>query len=380
MQKSADTPGVEPLLFRWDKNLETGIAIIDEQHHHLVDLVNQLAQSIVQQHSTQNLSIYEDLKNYAAYHFETERQIWYEALGTDDPWCEEHDHAHAQFLPAIENIFDENETDSRDDFVEKIFRYLVRWLLFHILEEDKKLAYVVLAVKQGIDKKNAKALANSRASTSFNVFIDTLLSMHDQLAIRTFSLIREQQKRERVQIELEESNAQLANLSITDQLTGLHNRRYFDATLDEELRRSKRNNTPLALIYADIDDFKRLNDHYGHIAGDHALQQIAGIFKNACQRSADYAFRIGGEEFAILLADTDIAKATAFAETLRVRTETLAIPNCRSRVCEHVTLSLGAFAKIPEPHDTPDYFLQQADLLLYRAKSTGRNCVASPSN
>lgn len=363
-------------LFLWEKNLETGIVIIDQQHQQLVSLVNLLANSLVGCDTAESNGIFAELTIYAGYHFTTEHQIWQQTLG-DDPWVALHDAEHDQFLPAIERIRTNKGQDASTPVMERVFRFLVRWLLYHILEDDKKMAFVVLAVQQGMAINHAKALANSRSSNSFTVLIDTLLNMHDQLTSNTVSLMRERQERIATQRQLELSNQRLRSLSITDQLTKLHNRRHFDDTLRTELRRSCRQTQPLALIYLDIDDFKRLNDHYGHARGDLALQQVASQIKQQCQRAADFAFRIGGEEFAILLTHTAQEQAEMFAEKLRLAVIEQNIPNESSRICPVLTLSLGIYCKVPGVHDTCDVFRQGADTALYAAKQHGRNCWIS---
>lgn len=120
-------------------------------------------------------------------------------------------------------------------------------------------------------------------------------------------------------------------LSLTDSLTGLNNRRKFDAILNEEWARASRNGQSVALLMLDADHFKGYNDHYGHPAGDEALKLIAAVLDVACNRQGDWAARVGGEEFAVILSDTDAAGAMSVAEKYEMMSlaKTLSISKAR---------------------------------------------------
>jgi diguanylate cyclase (GGDEF)-like protein len=171
-------------------------------------------------------------------------------------------------------------------------------------------------------------------------------------------------------------NARLHGLvkqqSVTDELTELANRRSFRESLEAELLRSERFGTPLSLVLADLDDFKLVNDRFGHQVGDRVLQAFAGVLSNRI-RSIDLAARLGGEEFAVLLPGTDAAGAGALAESLRDATADLAVPTESGDV--RVTASFGV-ASIPQTH-TSDELLATADLALYDAKRQGKNRVVT---
>jgi diguanylate cyclase (GGDEF)-like protein len=160
--------------------------------------------------------------------------------------------------------------------------------------------------------------------------------------------------------------------AVTDELTGLANRRSFQDTLEAELRRAERFGNSLALIFADIDDFKRVNDRFGHGVGDDVLRAFADVLRHRV-RSIDQAARLGGEEFAILLPETDAAGAQALAESLRAATSTLSIPVGSSFV--QVTASFGVSA-FP-PVQSADDLMTSADLALYSAKRRGKDCVVT---
>lgn len=170
-------------------------------------------------------------------------------------------------------------------------------------------------------------------------------------------------------------NQHLHNMALEDGLTGLANRRHFDLSFNEEFGRAQRNATPLALIMIDVDWFKQFNDIYGHVGGDECLRRIGSILLQATHRSGDLAARYGGEELVILLPQTGIDAATAFAENLRENISAQAIRHEGSPF-GIVTVSIGVAAIIPAlPEDVPAQLIKDADLALYAAKSRGRNQV-----
>lgn len=171
-------------------------------------------------------------------------------------------------------------------------------------------------------------------------------------------------------------NEQLANLSATDTLTGLANRRKLDETLRREWDRMRRNGHPLSVIMCDVDHFKMYNDNLGHQAGDLCLRDVARTLQQALVRPGDLIARYGGEEFAIILPDTDGHGAHRVAETLRQAVEGQRIPHVPERGIAFVTVSLGVTsAAHPLIVDGPDSLIRTADEALYLAKDGGRNQV-----
>ncbi|HEV7906157.1 MAG TPA: sensor domain-containing diguanylate cyclase, partial [Pyrinomonadaceae bacterium] len=164
-------------------------------------------------------------------------------------------------------------------------------------------------------------------------------------------------------------------LSITDPLTGLLNRRYLEERLGEEFERSKRHRFPMSFLMVDIDNFKEYNDLNGHQAGDIALEITAQCLKSAL-RSADVASRYGGEEFSILLPQTNLTEALVIAERIRSRVEKSSYPHGESQPHGAVTVSIGVSAFGPKL-ETPSSIIGAADHALYVAKSRGKNCVVS---
>jgi diguanylate cyclase (GGDEF)-like protein len=163
----------------------------------------------------------------------------------------------------------------------------------------------------------------------------------------------------------------------TDGLTGLYNRRYLHQELERELARSRRYGHPLSLIICDLDDFKKYNDQYGHLAGDDLLRELGDLMKSYIRKS-DTAFRYGGEEFAVILPHTDQQSAIVLSERLR---EAISTKNflIRERLqIGHITISIG-IASCPDDAIEVDKLINTADMALYEAKKTkNRVCARSP--
>ena len=171
-------------------------------------------------------------------------------------------------------------------------------------------------------------------------------------------------------------NVQLSlEMAITDQLTGLHNRRYMSRHLDTLLANAQKNERPLAFVIMDIDYFKQVNDTYGHDIGDEVLKEFASRIA-ANTRGIDLACRYGGEEFVVAMPDTDMAFAYNIAERLRHSIETTPVKISRSPGEISITISIG-IAKAEGPGDTAEKLLHRADQALYRAKRSGRNRVVA---
>jgi diguanylate cyclase (GGDEF)-like protein len=164
--------------------------------------------------------------------------------------------------------------------------------------------------------------------------------------------------------------------SLTDPLTTLANRKFFDAELDRTVAEAKTGYEPLALLMCDVDHFKAFNDRFGHLTGDQVLRLVAVSVKQIV-RGEDIAARYGGEEFAIILPETDRDGACEVAERIRHAVMGLKIAHGAPRAGVHVTLSVGVATQVPTSDVAPDSLLGQADQALYAAKRLGRNRVTS---
>lgn len=177
--------------------------------------------------------------------------------------------------------------------------------------------------------------------------------------------------------EIELMNIELASLVHKDSLTSLGNRRKFDSRLEFEINRHAGTGRPISIIMLDIDYFKNYNDTYGHVAGDNCLRGIGQTIKKIVNSPNDISSRYGGEEFAIILPETGLDRATTMAEQLRAEIEALGIAHCRSKVAEAITASFGVLTMNLKKPISPETAIEQCDRMLYKAKSEGRNRVAS---
>lgn len=174
--------------------------------------------------------------------------------------------------------------------------------------------------------------------------------------------------------ELRRVNLQLRNLSVTDELTGLLNRRAFDDHLQREIRSAQREGSNLTLIICDVDYFKRYNDTLGHQAGDACLKQVGAILKSACLRPRDLACRYGGEEFALILPSTPKSGALTYSRGLQAVLARTQLSHPESDLDGgRVTLSGGITTCIPDDKTTAEGMVMRADKALYTAKTLGRN-------
>lgn len=370
-------------VFPWNKNFEIGIEVIDEQHKVLFSLLNELASTLTRGNQIEINHVFSELAKYAEYHFETEEAIWADHFG-DDSWLSSHQLSHSSFLPKVIELKEQEINKPQAEIIECIILFLIRWLAFHIMDNDKRMGLCIQNIHNGMPLEQAKIAADKKMSGSIRILIETVMGMYDSLSTRTLALMRESHARQKIEKELHKTNKQLRkanlrleSLSITDQLTDLFNRRHFNSVFMREIKRARRDKTPLALIILDIDFFKKINDNYGHSEGDRILIQVGQQLKIICQRPGDYAFRLGGEEFGVISSNLSIHGTAEFAEIIRKEIENLNIPNKYSSISQYLTVSIGSVTKIPDEIDTIDNFMSIADKHLYKAKESGRNQVVA---
>jgi diguanylate cyclase (GGDEF)-like protein/PAS domain S-box-containing protein len=180
-------------------------------------------------------------------------------------------------------------------------------------------------------------------------------------------------ERKQTEQQLLQLQQQLEELSYLDGLTGVANRRMFDSRLQVEWSNAQRTGQPLSLILLDIDFFMEYNDHNGHIQGDDCLKNVEQALSRAAVRPRDLMSRYGGEEFVLMLPETDALAAAQVAERFRQLIEEQNIQHARSQIAPLLILSLSVGTLMPGPHDQPQAFIEQVDRMLYKAKHQGRN-------
>ena len=208
--------------------------------------------------------------------------------------------------------------------------------------------------------------------------------LENRVRERTHALEARNEELSRLRVALETANQRLKRLVAVDNLTGIANRRQFDRVLDREVRRARREQLPLSLIFLDLDEFKRFNDTHGHAHGDDVLRRVARTLDESFRRGGDLVARYGGEEFAVILPGVDAHRAGLYAERLRRRVWRMALTPGTTDANDRITLSGGVATIAPGAPGfvdaTPDALLRAADQALYRAKCQGRNRIAMASS
>jgi diguanylate cyclase (GGDEF)-like protein len=181
--------------------------------------------------------------------------------------------------------------------------------------------------------------------------------------------------RVRNHVDLKRARDLLESLSITDPLTGLPNRRQFDAVLETEIRRAVRSMNHIGLLMCDLDHFKAYNDYYGHPAGDWCLQEVASVFREKFRRAGELPARYGGEEFAVILPGATPPDARMMGERIRQAIEARRLPHTPAGSIPWVTLSVGVASVLVAEEASASWLVQRADVALYASKKAGRNRV-----
>lgn len=218
---------------------------------------------------------------------------------------------------------------------------------------------------------SSKEEAKTKAEAFSNGANDYLVKLPDK--IEMLARLRYHAKAHAALLERNAAVEELKRISVTDGLTKIYNRRYFDETLANEFQRARREQHPLSVVLLDVDHFKLFNDHYGHQAGDDCLVKVASAVQSSVLRSADTVARYGGEEFVVILPNSTSEGALVIAEKIRQAIITEEIPHEQSSVAEYVTVSLGVATTVPDKDSQAEALVRLADQNLYRAKEEGRN-------
>ncbi len=175
--------------------------------------------------------------------------------------------------------------------------------------------------------------------------------------------------------QLNEVVSELESISIRDPITGGFNRRYFDTTLKEYIQIAKRSQESITLMMMDVDNFKDVNDTHGHVFGDHFLNTLSEIIVSSLPRSTDFVARFGGDEFAVVLYDTDLDGARVVAERIFDNISNIQVHTNQITVPVHTTLSMGVYSSEVDKNSTVDHYVECADKMLYKVKNTGKNRI-----
>lgn len=246
---------------------------------------------------------------------------------------------------------------------------LYRFFAYGIMDILSPYAIAFLAAVHG-------GIYTLKFGASYQLVARLSAHLQEEVDLRTRELREKNYNLEQTQNALQHANETLRELSITDGLTRVYNRMYFEQQFEKEWRRCARHALPLSILMIDADNFKQLNDSAGHLIGDLCLQSIAKEIENNFKRSGEVVARYGGEEFIVLLPDTNQGKALAVAEGLRTVIENLSFAD-DAGACYRVTISIGVSTTVPSLDQRPAQLIATADAALYEAKDAGRNRVHS---
>lgn len=288
------------------------------------------------------------------------------------PWKIDWATMHFAYIgPQIEKLLGwaQNSWVSAQDWADRI----------HPEDRDRVVNYCLAQSKAGVDHE-----ADYRALTKDNGFVwirDVVHVLRDENGETTAMVgfmfdISEHKKAEEKLFKL---HKELEALAVKDALTGVWNRRRFDSILNIEWASARRGARPLSLVILDVDFFKQYNDRYGHGQGDECLKSVARAMEQVATRPRDMVARIGGEEFAMILPETDAEAARKIAERGLRLIEGLQIPHEGSTICKTVTASMGVGTITPGVEADQKTFIDDVDKLLYKAKKAGRNRVERAS-
>ncbi|WP_290522509.1 GGDEF domain-containing protein [Alcanivorax sp.] len=240
-------------------------------------------------------------------------------------------------------------------------RHAVIWVTLSLLLSR------LIALALGVDLELDRLLYFGGGSITFGYLLGFIQYARERTVFAQEYLLEEEKR------QLRQLSSELAQLSRSDQLTGLPNRRYFDEMLEMQWQKALREGSDVNLMFMDIDDFKLYNDHYGHQAGDDCLLQVARALGGQVLRSSDFVARYGGEEFVALFHHTNRQGLEKIAQRLIQSVDELALPHEKSRCSDCVTLSIGIASLRPGADNGPQTLIKLADEALYEAKRQGRH-------
>jgi hemerythrin len=362
--------------FHWDKHFETGLAEVDKQHRHLVDVINRFGDLLSQLEGVSFSDIeavFNELAEYAQYHFK-EEEVMMAQEGLDARYVAHHVQLHVNFLQELSRMR-EGVSPQNPDAAKPLLKFLTYWLAFHILGTDQSMARQVRAIQAGQKSADAFSSEEVMKEGATEPLLHALNGLFHQVSERNRELLElnrtlEEKVAERTRA-LSDANHRLEEMALTDVLTGLPNRRHAMARLAQGWSESLRDGTPLACMMIDADGFKQINDNYGHDAGDEVLRQLSKNLRYSV-RTDDIVCRLGGDEFLIVCPRTSQDGALHAAELTRQ-----AIAALRVTAGNGVwsgSISVGVAVRTPDMRG-PEDLIKAADEGVYIAKRNGRNRV-----
>lgn len=363
-------------LFEWNHNLELGIEEVDKQHYKLVSIINNLGNLLSKDNAKEEdlENIFDELLAYTKYHFKEEEQVM-QSYELDERHSDYHKVIHRAFLHNVLELKKEANYKKKET-LKNLFDFLINWLVYHILGFDTSMSYQIESIKNGISPSEAFDIeVNRKRSNSADILLNSIDKLFEQISqknkkLKELNYNLEKKVQERTQ-ELRDANDKLHELARTDTLTGIANRRRAMELLKMLWSESQEKDLDLSCIMIDADNFKEINDNYGHDAGDIVLKELSKEIKYAI-RTDDIVCRLGGDEFLVICPSTDEEGVLKIANIVHKKVNELKV-QAKEGIWKG-SISVGIATKTPSMKDINE-LIKQADLAVYASKEAGKNCV-----
>lgn len=363
-------------MFIWTSVFEINNDKVDSQHKHLVELINNLSEQI----NNDSLSFsdmnefFGELLEYTKYHFSCEEKLM-QKNKINKEFFEDHCKNHEFFIETVISEYSTIDENNMSIKAKALLDFLINWLAFHILRQDKMMGVQLDEIAKGIPPDVAYQKVKDISDQQTEPLVHSLSTLFTILSDRNKELLKfkhnlEKLVEEKTQ-EIVKKNKELEFISMTDQLTELPNRRFALQVLQSQWQGKN-----LSIIMLDADNFKDVNDEFGHDMGDKVLIEIAKTIKNSI-RTDDICARLGGDEFLIICLETDKSgTATVANNVLKAINGLKVVVGKRNakNVYWKSSASLGIATKNAHMENFYE-LIKQADKKLYEAKNAGRNCI-----
>ncbi|MFT6924633.1 MAG: diguanylate cyclase (GGDEF)-like protein/hemerythrin-like metal-binding protein [Psychromonas sp.] len=368
--------------FRWDTYFETGLAAVDQQHFHLVGLINEFGRLLTQNklQIEDTTHVFQELQAYAIYHFDEEETLMKKA-GIDPRSLSQHIQVHRDFLLTVTEMH-EQLSQGNPSTSKFLLTFLSNWLANHILGMDQNLSRQLAAIEDGSSAAQAFEAERIDLNGATKALLTTLDNLFQQVSesnkeLQLLNQTLEMQVVQRTQA-LQKANKDLEQLAITDALTNLPNRRHAMLHLSALWEKAQQQNVPLSCLMIDADHFKQVNDNYGHDAGDQVLTALTKKLQETL-RNDDIVCRLGGDEFLVICENTGFVGAMHAAQILCDTVAKMQVDIGKGTWLG--SISIGVASKEDNMRDI-DQLIKVADQGVYLAKAAGKNCVRSiyPAN
>ncbi|PKF62215.1 GGDEF domain-containing protein [Psychromonas sp. psych-6C06] len=360
--------------FPWSEKFITGQQEVDEQHFYLVTLINKFIELMTENKASlpQIQGVYKELEDYAIYHFQEEEQLMRDAK-IAPAFLKDHIESHQHFLAQINCMYHTISSDCIADS-KHLLDFLVHWLITHILTTDMNMGRQIEKINAGMEPDEAFKSEKRAVDSSMETLVHALNHLFSEVAERNKELhVLNQSLEKKVQertAELKVLNEDLKLLAVTDQLTNLPNRRFAISRLNI-LWRESISVKPLSCLMIDVDDFKPVNDTFGHDAGDLVLVELTKRLKQTL-RNDDIVCRLGGDEFFVICENTHFDGAMHIAQLLSNAVKELTVSVGDGQWLG--SISIGVATRHQSMHHI-DELMKMADEGVYLAKQAGKGCI-----